>query len=198
MKTEKDWMEFLLKSENLDCALEVGSHYAALKHAVHNDLYARLQTGLEAHLKKCSALNEWAIDRDDAAQKWASVMIQPRSHPDECPGVYVRLERCDVKPPMMVLGVGTHTGLAALGTKQAQPLIDAMEARDFSRTNKGWVRLRRMEYYPDDHEFCVDTMASPRIEQELLAAMCDVFDAFRDLMERINKAEAARFKSKGR
>src|SRR2546430_2392226 len=127
MKTEKDWLEFLLNSENLGCALDVGSHYAALKHAVHNDLYARLATGLEAHLKKSSALNEWAINRNDAAEKWAAVAIEPRAYPDQCPGVYVRLERCDVKPPRMVLGVGTHTGLAALATKQAQPLINAME-----------------------------------------------------------------------
>ncbi len=197
MRSEQEWMKFLLKPENLPCALEVGGHYAALKHAVHDDLYTRLTVQLEAHLKKRSALKEWAVERDEAAVKWASVKIMPRSLPNDCPGVYVRLERCDVKPARMILGVGTFTGLAALAAPKVQPLIDAMEARDFSLVHKAWVRRRWMEHYPEDHDFCVEAMASPRIEQELFTAIRDVFDEFRDLMERINAAEAARMKQRG-
>ena len=197
MKTEKDWIEFLKMPDHLACALEVGSHYVSIKHAVHNDLYKRLGTGLETHLKKHSALKEWKIERADAAEKWAAVCIEPCDHPEGCSGVYVRLERCDLKTPRMILGVGTYTGFSALGIKLRQPLVDAMEAHDFNLTHKGWVRRRWMEYYPDEHEFCVDAMASTRIEKDLLVATCDVFDEFRNLMERINKDETARFKSSG-
>lgn len=192
---ETEWKAFLLKSENLACALEVGSHYSALKHAALDDLFERLQSGLDRHLKAKDAAGTWSACRDKASDDWPAVYTWPNNHPDSCPGVYLRLERgAYQKQPRMVLGVGTTTGRANLEPKSLQRLVDALEARDFSVSQPSWVRRRWLEYFPNDHDFCIDVIASDRSEKDLLEAMKDTFDEFRELMELVNQRERAHFR----
>jgi hypothetical protein len=52
-----------------------------------------------------------------------------------------------------------------------------------------------LEYFPDDHDFCIDVIASDRSEKDLLGAMKDTFDEFRELMELVNQRERTRFRN---
>jgi hypothetical protein len=193
---DEQWLAFLLKPENLPCALEIGSNYIPIKHAVLDDLFARIESGLNKHLKAKSAADTWLAYRDKASDDWPAVYTWPKNHPDECPGVYVRLERgAYQKQSRMVLGAGTITGRTQLDPKSVQPLIKAMEERDFSITQQSWVRRRWLEYYPEDHDFCVDAMSSNQIEKDLVAAITDTFDAFRESMELVNQRERTRFRA---
>jgi hypothetical protein len=193
---DTEWLPFLLKPENLACALEVGAHYIHLKQAALNNVYGQIEAELQAHLESKSANKIWSANRDTASEPWPAVYTWPEHHPDKCPGVYVRLERSLYQgQSRFALGVATTTGVTLLDSKQTKPLIDALEGRDFAGTNKWWVRRRWLDYYPDDHGFCVDAMSSKDIQNDLIAAVRDVFDEFREGMELLNEHERSRFQN---
>jgi hypothetical protein len=194
MKTEQDWLNYLTQPENLPCALEVGSRYKALKHAVLNNLYGRIVAKVQAHLERRKATKYWYAYHDDAVEDWASVKIWPENYPDGCGCAYVRLERCMFqKQPRFVLGIGNHV-ISAFNKQSLHALIASMEGHDFCLKNKAWVRRRWLEYYPEDHDFCVEAMMTNRIEDNLTEAVIEVFDEFRELMEEMNRVEKGRFK----
>jgi hypothetical protein len=81
-KYDKDMMDFLMKPENLEYALEIAHHVDEARIELMSKFWKQAKSALQNHLKQSSFKNEWSIEGNegDYTKSWYSLSILDSSN----------------------------------------------------------------------------------------------------------------------